>query len=117
MDEFAGIAVGRHEAEPAPGDEAVRVQAEHAVGDRSAVVMVVEEPAVDPGPPQRSLDSLDLHGPSYGNPAHPVCVQTGPSLPVSGCIQKEHLQTRRLRAGAQGVPFVGCLLFLYASSR
>jgi hypothetical protein len=52
VDELARLAGGGDEVEPAAGDEAVFVEAEDAVGDGVAVVVVVEEPAVE----VRSLD-------------------------------------------------------------
>ena len=47
VDELAGLAFGGDEVEPAAGDEAVLVEAEDAVGDGIAMVVVVEEPAVE----------------------------------------------------------------------
>ena len=46
MDELAGFAFGGDEVEPAAGDEAIGVEREDAIGDGVAVVVVVEEPAV-----------------------------------------------------------------------
>ena len=56
VDELSGIALRGDEVEPAAGDEGVFVEAEDAVGDGVAVVMVVEEPAVKVGVAQRGLD-------------------------------------------------------------
>ena len=56
VDELAGLALGRDEVEPAAGDEGVRVEAEDAVGDGVAVVVVVEEPAVEVLIAKRRLD-------------------------------------------------------------
>ncbi len=47
VDELAWFADGGDEVEPAARDEAVLVEAEDAVGDGIAVVVVVEEPAVE----------------------------------------------------------------------
>ena len=46
MDELPGFAGGGDEVEPAPGDVEAFTEAEDAVGERVAVVVVVEEPAV-----------------------------------------------------------------------
>ena len=47
MDELAGFAFGGDEVEPAAGDEGVWVEAEDAIGDGVAVVVIIEEPAVE----------------------------------------------------------------------
>lgn len=47
MDELSRLAGGGDEVEPAPRDEAVLIQAENAVGDGVAMVMIVKEPTVD----------------------------------------------------------------------
>ncbi len=62
MDELAGFAGGGDEVVPAAGDVGVGVEAEDAVGDGVAVVMVVEEPAVEVGVAQSGLDGFEVHG-------------------------------------------------------
>jgi hypothetical protein len=47
VDELLRLAVGWDEVEPAAGDEGMLVEPKDAVGDRIAVVVVVEEPAVE----------------------------------------------------------------------
>ena len=58
VDELAGFAFGGDEVEPAAGDEAVFVEAEDAIGDGVAVVVVVEEPAVELVLAERGLNRV-----------------------------------------------------------
>jgi hypothetical protein len=62
VDELAGFADGGDEVEPAAGDEGIFVEAEDAVGDGVAVVVVVEEPAVEVVVAQGGLDVVEVHG-------------------------------------------------------
>jgi hypothetical protein len=62
VDEFAGFAGGGDEVIPAAGDVHAGIQAEDAVGEGVAVVMVVEEPGVEVGVAERGLDGGDVHG-------------------------------------------------------
>jgi hypothetical protein len=62
MDELARLAAGGDEVVPAAGDVGVRIDAEDAPGDGVAVVMIVEEPAVDRGGAKGGLNSFQLHG-------------------------------------------------------
>ena len=62
MDELAGGAGGGDEVEPAAADEGVFVQAEDAVGDGVAMVVVVKEPAVQVLTAQRGLQGVQVHG-------------------------------------------------------
>ena len=59
---FCGVAVGGDEIEPAASDVHAGVEAEDAVGEGVAVVMVVEEPGVEAGLAQGGLDGGDVHG-------------------------------------------------------
>ena len=63
MDQLAGLTIGRHEVVPAPRDEHVRVQTEDAVGDRIAMVVVIEQPDVELGFAQGGLEAVELHAP------------------------------------------------------
>ena len=60
---------------------AVFRQAEDAVGERVAVVMVVEEPAVEALVLQGGLNFGQVHGffnsGLEGTPPHPFCVKSG----------------------------------------
>ena len=64
MDELARIAAGGDEVIPAAGDVGVRIEAEDASGDRIAVVMIVEEPAVELRGAKGGLNGFQLHGES-----------------------------------------------------
>ena len=68
VDELAGLAVGGDEVEPAAGDEGVLVEAEDAVGDGVAVVVVVEEPAVEVLFAERRLNRVEVHPEQYAPP-------------------------------------------------
>ena len=61
MDELARLAFGGDEVEPAAGDEAVLVEAEDAIGDGVAVVVVVKEPAVEVVLAQGGLNGGEIH--------------------------------------------------------
>ena len=62
MHELAGFAVGGDEVIPAAGDEAVLVEAEDAVCDGVAMVVVVKEPAVELVLAERGLNRRKIHG-------------------------------------------------------
>ena len=62
MDEFLRLACCGNEIEPAAGDVHLRVKREDAVGERVAMVVVVEEPRVDGGVAKCGLDCGDVHG-------------------------------------------------------
>ncbi len=62
VDEFFGLAGGGDEVVPAAGDVGVRVEAEDAVGEGVAVVVVVEEPAVEFIFAEGGLDGGEVHG-------------------------------------------------------
>ncbi len=57
-----GFAGSGDEVEPAAGDEGVFVEAEDAVGDRIAVVVVVEEPAIELVFADGELELIKVHG-------------------------------------------------------
>ena len=61
VDELARLAVGGDEIVPAAGDEAVAGEAEDALGNGVAVVMVVEEPAVEVLVAKGFLDVFEFH--------------------------------------------------------
>ena len=61
MDQLLRLALRRDEIEPASGDVGVRIEAEDAVGEGVAVVMVVEEPAVEVLVAQGRLNCLKVH--------------------------------------------------------
>ena len=61
VNELAGLAVGGDEVEPAAGDKAAFVEAEDAVGDGVAVVVIVEEPAVEVVFANCRLNCLEIH--------------------------------------------------------
>ncbi len=63
MDEFLWLTGSGDEVEPAARDVHGGVEAEDAVGERVAMVMVVEEPGVEVGVAQGGLDCGDFHGP------------------------------------------------------
>ena len=62
MDELSRLAGGGDEVVPAAGDVGVVVEAEDAVGEGVAVVMIVEEPAVEMLVAERGLDGVEIHG-------------------------------------------------------
>jgi len=64
MDEFARFAGGWDQVVPAPGDVGVRVETEDAGGDGVAMMVVVEEPAVELSFAEGGLDGFQLHGKS-----------------------------------------------------
>src|SRR6185437_11657925 len=82
VDELAGLAVGGDEVVPAAGDEGVG-EAEDAVGDRVAVMVIVEEPAVEFLIADRRLEGVEVHPDQYapvpqrtssrGTPPPPRC--------------------------------------------
>ncbi len=59
------FAVRRNDVEPAARDQHVGGQAEHAVRDRIAVMMIVEQPALVAAVAQRSLDFGKIHYEDY----------------------------------------------------
>ncbi len=61
MDELFGLAGGGDEVVPAAGDEGGLVEAQDAVGEGVAVVMVVEEPAVKFIFAECGLDGFEVH--------------------------------------------------------
>ena len=60
MDELARFACCGNEVVPAPRHMSVW-KAENAVGERIAVVMIVEEPAVEALVAERGLNGVELH--------------------------------------------------------
>ncbi len=94
---FFGSPVRRDEVVPAAGDEGVWVEAEDAVGERVAVVMVVEEPAVEFIFAEGLLDGGEIEfgfGRGLGNGVWHV-----PSYWVKSV---QSLQTRRHESGLVG---------------
>ena len=98
VDEFFWLAGGGDEVVPAAGDVSVGVEAEDAVGERVAVVMVVEEPAVDFIFAEGVLDSSEVKfgcvlclGDGVGHIPSPYWVKSVQSL-----------QTRRHESGLDG---------------
>ena len=61
VNELFGLADGGDEVEPAAGDVEVVAEAEDAIADGIAIVMVVEEPAVDLGVAQCRLNLENFH--------------------------------------------------------
>ena len=65
MDELLRLTVGGDEVVPAPGDVGVGIDTQDASGDGVAVVVVVEEPAVEfgfgSGAKERFLNGFQLH--------------------------------------------------------
>ncbi len=59
--ELHRLAASRNQVEPAARDQHVGRQAEHAVRDRIAMMMIVEEPALVAAVAQRSLDFRKIH--------------------------------------------------------
>jgi hypothetical protein len=62
MDEFFWLAGRRDEVVPAASDVGVFVEAEDAVGERVAMVVIVKQPAVEMLVAQRGLDGGEIHG-------------------------------------------------------
>ena len=60
--QFYRLALGGNQVKPAPRHHQARRQAEHAVGDGIAMVMVVEQPRVNVAFAQRRLDGSEVHG-------------------------------------------------------
>jgi hypothetical protein len=61
VNEFAGLAGGRDEVEPAARDEAGGVEAEDAIGNGVAMMVVVKEPAVEFLVADCGLESFEVH--------------------------------------------------------
>ncbi len=61
MDELLRLTVGGDEVIPAAGDESLGIKAEDAAGDGVAVVMVVEEPAIESSGGDGGLESGEIH--------------------------------------------------------
>src|ERR1700721_4727969 len=61
MDELARIALGGDVVVPAARDVCLEVEAEDGCGDGVAVVVVVEEPAVEAGVAKGGLDRFKVH--------------------------------------------------------
>ncbi len=61
MDELARFALCGDEVVPAARDVRLGVEAEDALADGVAVVMIVEEPAIEPGFAQRGLNRIEIH--------------------------------------------------------
>ena len=62
VNQFHRLALRRNQIEPAPRDHQSRGQAEHAVGDGIAMMVIVEKPRVDVAFAQRRLDGGKVHG-------------------------------------------------------
>ena len=61
MHQLARLARGGHKVVPAPRDVRFRVEAQNAPGDGVAMMVVVEEPAVEAGLAQRRLNRVKVH--------------------------------------------------------
>jgi len=61
MHQTARLAVGRNHVVPAPRDMPQRTQPQNPVGQRVALVMIEEQPAVKLFAPQRFLYPWDVH--------------------------------------------------------
>ena len=61
VDQLARLAGRGHEVVPAARDVQALAQSEDAVCDGVAMVMIVEEPAIELGLSQRFLDRIELH--------------------------------------------------------
>jgi hypothetical protein len=61
VDELARLALGGDEVVPAAGDVGLLVEAEDVRGDGVAVVVVVEEPAVEAGVAECGLNCVEVH--------------------------------------------------------
>src|SRR5580658_402626 len=62
VDEFYRFAFGGNQVKPAPGHHQARGQAEHAVGNGIAMMVVVEQPRVNIAFAQGRLDGGEVHG-------------------------------------------------------
>src|SRR6266581_2193470 len=62
VDEFYRFTLGRDQVKPAPRHHQACRQTQHAVSDRIAMMMVVEQPRVNVAFAQRRLDSSEVHG-------------------------------------------------------
>ena len=61
MHQLARLACGGNEVVPAACDVQLSAQPEDAVGDGVAVVVIVEEPAVELGVAQSGLNGFEVH--------------------------------------------------------
>ena len=61
VDEFERLAIGRDEVIPAARDVRLGIEAKDACGDGIAVMVVVEEPAVERGFAEGCLDGVEIH--------------------------------------------------------
>ncbi|WP_433983681.1 hypothetical protein [Tunturiibacter empetritectus] len=101
MDQLLRLAVRGDEVEPAAGDVGVGVEAEDRVGEGVAVVVVVEEPAVDFIFSEGLLDGGEVEsGLALGVGDD---VRHGTSPP--GVKSAQSLQTRRHESGLTGQVF------------
>ncbi len=62
VNQFYRFAAGRNQVEPAPRDHLTRGQAQHAVGNGIAMMMIVKEPGVDVALAERGLYGGKIHG-------------------------------------------------------
>jgi hypothetical protein len=69
MHQFLRFALGGNQVEPAARDEQCFRQAQHAIGNRIAMMMVVEQPCIHVAGLQRGLDFLQFHGEAHSEPA------------------------------------------------
>src|ERR1700686_1788531 len=61
LHQFEWLAVGRNQVEPAPRHHQALRQPQHAVGNRIAMMMVVEQPRVNVAFGQHGLNSSEVH--------------------------------------------------------
>ena len=62
VNQFCRLATGRNQVEPTPSDHQIRGQAEHAVSNRIAMMVIVKEPGVDIAFAERCLYGGKIHG-------------------------------------------------------